>query len=143
MCFYYEMILNTVRFLFMEGCTSLDTPIKTLEHVANSSTSFWAVEFRIEAKAAGFRACDSTTHSSVKPRRGCFLQKVRLFPDSGELIQQSRQTGQLQRPRTVQGFPASIPWRIFGSWRKRAARDCLGAMCERAWKPSTTGWLAQ
>ena len=88
------------------------------------------MEFRIDAKDARYAWIQAMLlrfhyHQLGKAEKGLlldFLQKVSGYSriQVKRLIQQSRQTGQLQRrQRTVQGFRRTLyARRIFGSWRR-------------------------
>ena len=92
-----------------------DTHIKTLEHVRQFLNGFGAMEFHIEAKDARYPWIQTMLLRFRYPQlrkaeKGLlldFLQKVSGYSriQVKRLIQQSCQTGQLQRrQRTVQGF---------------------------------------
>jgi transposase InsO family protein len=92
-----------------------DTPLKTLEHVRQFLNGVGTIEFNIEAKNARYAWIQAMLlrfhyHQLGKAEKGLlldFLQKVSGYSriQVKRLIQQSRQTGQLQRrQRTVQGF---------------------------------------
>jgi transposase InsO family protein len=92
-----------------------DTPLKTLEHVRQFLNGVGTIEFSIEAKDARYGWIQAMLlrfhyHQLGKAEKGLlldFLQKVSGYSriQVKRLIQQSRQTGQLQRrQRTVQGF---------------------------------------
>ncbi len=92
-----------------------DTPIKTLDHVRQFLNGLGAMEFRIKAKDARYAWIQAMLlrfpyHQLGKAEKGLlldFLQKVSGYSriQVKRLIQQSLQTGQLQRrQRTVQGF---------------------------------------
>jgi transposase InsO family protein len=127
-----------------------DTPIKTLDHVRQFLNGLGAMEFRIKAKDARYAWIQAMLlrfhyHQLGKAEKGLlldFFQKVSGYSriQVKRLIQQSRQTGQLQRrQRTVQGFRRTYTSEDI---RLLAQTDELHGtlsgpatkkLCERAW----------
>jgi hypothetical protein len=127
-----------------------DTPIKTLDHVRQFLNGLGAMEFCIDAKDARYAWIQAMLlrfhyHQLGKAEKGLlldFLQKVSGYSriQVKRLIQQSLQTGQLQRrQRTVQGFRRTYTSEDI---RLLAQTDELHGtlsgpatkkLCERAW----------
>ncbi len=127
-----------------------DRSIKTLDHVRQFLNGLGAMEFHIEAKAARYTWLQTMLFRFRYPQlrkteKGLlldFLQKVSGYSriQVKRLIQQSHQTGQLQRrQRTVQGFRRRY---TLEDIRLLAQTDELHGtlsgpatkkLCERAW----------
>jgi hypothetical protein len=139
-----------------------DTPLKTLEHVRQFLNGVGTIEFSIEAKAARYAWIQAMLlrfhyHQLGKVEKGLlldFLQKVSGYSriEVKRLIQQSRQTGQLQRRhRTVQGFRRLYTLEdirllaqtdeLHGTLsRGRPPRSCVSGPGRASGKRSMLGW---